>query len=311
MKASFSLILFTVLSGAGYGLFSVTVMHDHFATSALGDGERGVAVIIALLLTVTGLISSVFHLANKKNAWKAFSRFRTSWLSREAVFAVLFFIPALLYLAGTRSGGDRFIDAVQATGLTAVVLAVATVVSTSMIYASLKTIRQWHNPLVPVNYLLLSLTSGMLLLAAIRGLMSQQAATLLLPALVLLVTALVVKTLYYFWIGKPAASTLNTALAIGRARIRLLDVGHSHDTFLTEEFGNRVPRALAWLLRALVIAGVYLVPVGLLWYVHEAGGAIWTVAAALVMLAGLLLERWLFLAEGRHVVNLYHGQQRV
>ena len=32
--------------------------------------------------------------------------------------------------------------------------------------------------------------------------------------------------------------------------------------------------------------------------------------AWLIMMAGLLLERWLFFAEARHVVRLYQGEQR-
>ena len=55
--------------------------------------------LIALGLIVFGLLSSTFHLANPKNAWRAFSRFRTSWLSREGVFAVVFMPLALIYLA--------------------------------------------------------------------------------------------------------------------------------------------------------------------------------------------------------------------
>ena len=40
---------------------------------------------------VAGLVSSTFHLANPRNAWRAMMRVRTSWLSREAVLAVVFF----------------------------------------------------------------------------------------------------------------------------------------------------------------------------------------------------------------------------
>jgi len=33
-------------------------------------------------------------------------------------------------------------------------------------------------------------------------------------------------------------------------------------------------------------------------------------AAVISAYAGILVERWLFFAEARHVVNLYHGAQR-
>ena len=32
--------------------------------------------------------------------------------------------------------------------------------------------------------------------------------------------------------------------------------------------------------------------------------------AAISAMLGLVVERWLFFAEARHVVNLYHGAQR-
>jgi DMSO reductase anchor subunit len=34
------------------------------------------------------------------------------------------------------------------------------------------------------------------------------------------------------------------------------------------------------------------------------------IAALLSVFAGLIAERWLFFAEARHVVNLFHGAQR-
>lgn len=49
---------------------------------------------------------------------------------------------------------------VNASGLATAMLAQVTVFTTSMIYASLKTMRSWNNPLVPANYHALSLASG-------------------------------------------------------------------------------------------------------------------------------------------------------
>ena len=309
MKPSFSLIVFTVSSGAGYGLFMLVVAYAWFGSEPLDLWERSIALMLALLLIVIGLFSSVFHLANKKNGWRAFIRIRSSWLSREAVFAVLFFVPAVLYLAGVFLEGAHGAAWVSVSGIVAALLAVVTVFSTGMIYASLKTIRQWHNPLVPVNYLLLALASGGVLLCAIRAISSNAYENLVALTLVLLVAALLVKLVYYFWIGIPAGANINTALAMNRARIRLLDVGHSHGTFLTDEFGKRVSRTLSYLLRGWVLVAVYVLPMLLLKPDAE-NAAMHAWLALLIMFTGLLTERWLFLAEGQHVVNLYHGRQR-
>jgi DMSO reductase anchor subunit len=43
---------------------------------------------------------------------------------------------------------------------------------------------------------------------------------------------------------------------------------------------------------------------------NQQGGQMVAIAAALAGIAGAAVERWLFFAEARHVVNLYHGAQR-
>ena len=51
---------------------------------------------LALGLVTAGLLSSTLtaHLGSPERAWRAFSQWRTSWLSREGVMAVLTYIPA-------------------------------------------------------------------------------------------------------------------------------------------------------------------------------------------------------------------------
>jgi hypothetical protein len=52
------------------------------------------------LLVSLGLLSSTFHLGHPERAWRAFSQWRSSWLSREGVAAVATYLPAgLLFLA--------------------------------------------------------------------------------------------------------------------------------------------------------------------------------------------------------------------
>src|SRR4030065_1242892 len=100
MHPAFSVIFFTVASGAAFGLFSLLFLADMFKLGGgFSQGQLVAGGLIAMGLVVFGLLASTFHLANPKNAWRAFSRFRTSWLSREGVFAVVFMPLALIYLA--------------------------------------------------------------------------------------------------------------------------------------------------------------------------------------------------------------------
>lgn len=311
MHPALSVIFFTVASGAGFGLFSLLYIADVFQ---LGGGFNREQLLIggfmAMALIVFGLVSSTFHLANPKNAWRAFSRFRTSWLSREGVFALIFMPLALAYLASIWFDAPEVLRI--GAGLLAAVLAWITVFSTGMIYACLKTIRQWHTPLVPANYLALGYASGSLLL--LLGAVVARLDTvpyIAMTALIISIAA-VLKAIYYFWIGSPSASSsINTATGLTRAGVKLLDTGHTHGTFLTQEFGFKLARRKAGILRVAVFVVGFGIPGAMLVSIFQQPDAMWAATLALVaMLVGAAVERWLFFAEARHVVNLYHGAQR-
>jgi len=311
MHPALSVIFFTVASGAGFGLFSLLYIADVFN---LGGGFNREQLIIggvmAMALVVFGLLSSTLHLANPKNAWRAFSRFRTSWLSREGVFAVLFMPLALAYLMCI------WFDAPQGVrvsiGFFVAVLAWITVFSTGMIYACLKTIRQWHTPLVPANYLALGYASGSLLLLLGAVVADLDTVPFIAMSALIVSVAAVLKAIYYFWIGNPSLSpTINTATGFTRAGVKLLDTGHTHGTFLTQEFGFQLARRKAGVLRVAVFVVGFVIPGLMLVLVFNQIGH--ELAAAVAVVSGLLgaaVERWLFFAEARHVVNLYHGAQR-
>lgn len=311
MHPAFSVIFFTVASGAGFGLFSLLFIADTFKLGGGFSQDQLVAGgLMSLGLIIFGLLSSTFHLANPKNAWRAFSRFRTSWLSREGVFAVAFMPLALIYLASIMFDAPLWLR--ETTGLLAAVLAWITVFSTGMIYACLKTIRQWNTPLVPANYLALGYSSGSLLLllgAVIAGL--DTTPYIAMSALIVSIAA-VLKAIYYFWIRDPGLSpTINTATGLTRAKVKLLDTGHTHGTFLTQEFGYQLARSQATLLKVLVfVIGFGLPGLMMVWVFNAAGGQTLALVAAIAGLLGAAMERWLFFAEARHVVNLYHGAQR-
>jgi DMSO reductase anchor subunit len=311
MHPAFSVIFFTVASGAGFGLISLLFIADFFKLGGGFSNDQLIAGgLIALGLIAFGLLSSTFHLANPKNAWRAVSRFRTSWLSREGVFAIAFMPLALIYL------GSIMFDAPQwmriGFGLLTAVLAWITVFSTGMIYACLKTIRQWNTPLVPANYLALGYASGSLLLllgAVMAGL--DVTPYIAMSALIVSIAA-VLKAIYYFWIRSPGLTpTINTATGLTRAKVKLLDTGHTHGTFLTQEFGFQIARQKASLLKVVVfVVGFALPGLMLVWVFNQQGGQMAAVIAALAGITGAAVERWLFFAEARHVVNLYHGAQR-
>jgi DMSO reductase anchor subunit len=86
---------------------------------------------------------------------------------------------------------------------------------------------------------------------------------------------------------------------------RLLDVGHSRGTFLTREFIARVSPARVASARAVAVAAAFVVPAAA---ILPAVDLPWL--AFLSCVVGLFAERWLFFAEARHTVRLYHGDSR-
>ncbi len=310
MHPAFSVIFFTVTSGAGLGLFALLYLVDVFKLGGGVSPDQVLSIgILSLIMVAAGLMSSVFHLANPVNAWRAFSRYRTSWLSREGVFAMAFYPFAMLYIGFTAWDASYFGTSRKLAGAVGLLLAWITIFSTGMIYGCLKTIRQWNTPLVPLNYLLLGHMSGAMILLAMTAGSEGMNNALRGIVLMLLVVAAAMKGVYYYWIGYPRAmgSTINTATGFTRAKVKILDQGHTHGTFLTQEFGYQVSRQLTWLLKAVVFAAAFVLPILLL--AGVLGGASAGGAVALVLF-GLVVERWLFFAEARHVINLFHGAQR-
>ena len=307
MHPAFSVIFFTVSSGAGFGLFALLVLADLFH---LVGGLEAHAILWPGLLAVTmvggGFISSVFHLANPKNSWRAVTRFRTSWLSREGVFGLLFPPFAVAYLAMAWLAPDSWLPVRYVFGMISLFACWLAVFSTGMIYACLKTIRQWNTPLTPANYMALGHFSGALLLLAF--LPPHQRGMFPFLAIALLVVAALLKAIYYYWLIAPHVSpNINSATGFNRSKVRLLDQGHTHGTFLTQEFGFQVARKYRLFLKGLFFLTAFGYPLVVLTGEASRGDM---VMAAISALFGLMVERWLFFAEARHVVNLYHGTQR-
>ena len=309
MHPAISVIFFTVVSGAGYGLMALVMLSMLFKIDGgLNHQQVLVGGTLAMILITIGLMSSSLHLANPKNAWRSMSRFRTSWLSREAVLAISFYPMAALWLLQWYL--DSSMNNIFTLVLTFLLFAgsIAVNFATGMLYASLKTIPQWNTSLVPANYIMLGLMLGSLLLTLLRLYYGLPIEQLLIINLGLIATAGILKIMYYYWIGKPHGPSINTATMFTRARVRLFDVGHTSGTFLTDEFGYQMARFKLLLLRWVVYLAAFLLPGALVGYSLQFNNLIVILAIAFI---GVFVERWLFFAEARHVVTLYHGNQRV
>ena len=110
MHPAFSVIFFTVLSGLGYGVWIWAGLMLAFGRSAHGGELHLQALLAAVVPVAVGLLSSTLHLGKPQRAWRSFSQWRTSWLSREGVLAVATFLPWLGFAAMMLPGaGEVFV----------------------------------------------------------------------------------------------------------------------------------------------------------------------------------------------------------
>jgi DMSO reductase anchor subunit len=305
-----SIIVFTTFSGVGYGLLAWLGLLAPLGALPLGRPFGAVTLALALGCITAGLMSSTVHLGRPERAWRAVSQWRSSWLSREGVAALATYVPALLFAALWLLEMTGIVWSI--CGLLAAVGSIVTVISTAMIYRSLKPIRQWYNIWVVPNYLLLAAMTGAMWLAAALAALDGLRPAVAAPAAALVLAAAAVKLAYWHSIdASSAGSTVASALGLPRDRpIRPLDPPHTEENYLLREMGYRIARRHAAKLRRIAMLAGFAVPLILLalaWLLRGgAASASLAVAAAGATTAGVLIERWLFFAEATHTVALYY-----
>jgi DMSO reductase anchor subunit len=311
MHPALSVILFTTASGAGYGLLALCGILAPLGLLPADPEFGAMALGTALLLVSAGLLASTAHLGHPERAWRAFSQWRTSWLSREGVAALATYLPAGLFGIGWVFFGSTG-GAFALCGLLAAALAAVTVTCTAMIYASLKPVHQWHNAHVVPVYLALALMSGALWLNALLLLWGRP--SVVVAGLAALAIPLAAGLKERFWrfvdtTASPATPATATGLA-GRGTVRALDFPHTGSNYLLREMGFAVARRHAVKLRRIALGAGFAAPLLLTLLAALVPGPIATLAALLALAAataGLLVERWLFFAEAKHTVSLYYG----
>ena len=243
MHPALSIVFFTTASGTGFGLLLLVGLGVPLGLLPV-DSSFGFAVLAtAFLFAAGGLVSSVFHLGRPERAWRAFSQWRSSWLSREGILSVATFAAAAVFAIGWVFFGV-FSGVIGLFGIIAAALAAGTIYCTGMIYASLKPIHQWRNRWVVPNYLALGLMAGFLLLDLIERFWVPFPLGTPILALIAVLTAWWTKERYWRFIDTTSApSTVASATALGsRGRVRLLEPPHTQDNYLLREMGYHIAR---------------------------------------------------------------------
>jgi sulfite dehydrogenase (quinone) subunit SoeC len=302
MHPARSVIFFTTASGAGYGLM---IWLAFLAATGLLPRDMGFGLAafgLGFALIVSGLLS----------------QWRSSWLSREGVAAILAFVPLGLFALGWIFNLAEA-NVAAALGLAGAVMSLLTLFTTAMIYASLKTIPAWHNGWSVAGYLIIGPMNGAVLLALLTALFgyAEAAEAMRVAAPVLLAAGLTIKLLYWRRIHTAATvSTAGTATGLGHlGKVEMTASPHDLDNYLLREMGFHIARKHADKLRRMALLLGFVVPI-----IAFAAAMLTETGLAAIMLSllaaaacqiGVTCERWLFFAEAKHVVTLFYGEQAV
>ncbi len=282
-----SVILFSTLSGLGFGFLAFlgwgALQPSGWAAFFLWGLGYGLAV--------GGLMASTFHLGNPKNALKAFTQWRTSWLSREAWASV----ATLLLLAPVALSEITGFAMPHILGKVGGLLALVTVFTTAMIYTQIKAVPRWHHWLTPLMFLSFAIAGGALLSGQVWA------------SIPLLAVGGVLLAVWQVGDGAfaKAGQTMGTATGLDRLGVpSVLDPAHTAGNYLKREMIFVVGRKHAAKLRKLTLGLASIAPALVLLLPLE----VWSISlAAILHFAGALTARWLFFAQAEHVVGLYYG----
>lgn len=303
MNPAFSVVIFTTLAGAAQGLVVVLALATLTALPLSATFFTS-SLLLAEGLLVVGLAASFAHLGRPERAWRAVLMWRTSWLSRETIVLPAFMLSIAAWWLAGRSGSVP-----SWLAFTALVLSAALWYCTAMIYACLRFIQEWAQPLTPVNFVLIGLSSGSMLSCAIAAAAGDAALLRFAGPAALLVTLAA-------WLARALSlrhnatlkhrSNLQSATGIREPKLVQKSMGMSAGSFNTREFFHG--RSPWWLKRVKwgFLMLCFAAPAALAcWGLSGGGGLAWGIAV-LCQAPGLVAERWFFFAQAKHPQNLYY-----
>lgn len=316
MNPAFSVVVFTTIAGTAQGLVVALAMALLLGVP-LAPGFISTALILAEVMLLIGLGASFGHLGRPERAWRAVLMWRTSWLSREVIVLPAFIgLVALWWLALRAGWQGPLIEPLRLLlALAVIALALLLWYCTGMIYACLRFIQEWAQPLTLVNFLLIGLSSGLMLTSALAAWAGQPALLNLSGPAALVVTVVALATRLLAMRHNAMLkhrSTLQSATGVQAPKLVQKSMGMSAGSFNTREFFHGRTHALLGQVRlVLVLLGFVLPALLAAWALWASSGGqtglAWPwVLAVISQVPGLLADRWFFFAQAQHPQNLYY-----
>jgi len=261
MRPQFSIIFFTTLAGMAQGLLFFIALSNLFSQATPNAFLTGLALPVAFSLLALGLLASFFHLGHPERAWRAAMMWRTSWLSREVIaLPALMGITLVIYAYASIGGIPQWLwFALLASTL-------ALWVCTAKIYQCIRFIQEWSHPSTLTNFILLGLTSGLILLELLITLWGAEAAAMIdVPFSIVTFFLFFLAFNLKLWIWRrnrqlKPKSNLSTATGIKGAHIRQTSMGLMGGNFNTREFFHHQTDRMITHLRKVICYVLILFP---------------------------------------------------
>ena len=313
MHPSKSIIFFTVFSGTGYGILLCLSYLAILKDINFDNNFKLFLMITSFVFISSGLLSSTLHLGHPERAWRSFSQWKSSWLSREGLAAIITFIPLIVFYLLWYLDNFFYVYFLHSTSI----LCLITIYCTGQMYATLKTIPAWNNILVTPIYTINAICMGALTVYCFTRFYEFEISYLYHLTIASLTLCLFMKLIYWYIINKKTISTANSATGLGKDNnISLFEGPHTGKNFLTTEMINKIKKEKANFLRLCFGILTCILPIYMI--IQEASLIIDSFILKLTFLfvlifalIGMLIERYLFFIQAKHVVSLYYGEKKV
>jgi DMSO reductase anchor subunit len=202
------------------------------------------------------------------------------------------------------------IDLSLIIGFLASITAFALFISTAMIYACLKFLKEWHTPLTVFNYTFLGLASGFMLAAtfsAYEGIdlvafFGTWAVIFTVLGAISRIASLIRNR------GLRHGFDLSSAIGVRHTKIKQQTQGFMGSSFNNREFFHHKSPGFVNTVRRVFLVMVFVIPVVLIAAAYLMHSEILPLVAFIVQYVGLMAERWYFFAEANHPQNMYYQQ---
>ena len=308
MHPSKSIIFFTVISGTGYGIFIGLLFNILFIEISYSLNYKLFISLVSFLMIVLGLLSSTLHLGHPERAWRAFSQWKSSWLSREGLVSVITFFPMVLfyYFWINNINGYVFLLIILC------IFSLLTIFCTGQMYATLKTIPSWNNSLVTPIYIFNGITVGSLFVYSINFYFNYSIFLYEKFIIITIILNLLLKISYWILIRQKTDTNIQTAVGIKSKNISFFEGPHTGKNYLTTEMINKSNNKNNNFLRLTFCILTFIIP---MYMINQYSTLIADqfilklsmIFVFILALVGMIIERYLFFIQSKHVVGLYYG----